>query len=192
MYVKNREMRPAASLAVKILGRLKSTAFATNSMLSSRQGRQRWKKLVCERDLSKFGKSIKSLEANLVWSAVSHDFEAVRPRLLRCVDRLRSVSDAVKALKLLDGCILDTFRRKDSPGDELAGEPVHADDEACSPVAASPVVRSISAVEVPKASVNKTSVLKQMEASGPLLAGGVGGALVVGLGQTPKPALERP
>ena len=46
LYVKNREMRPAASLAVKILGRLKSTAFAHNGMLSSRQGRQRWKKLV--------------------------------------------------------------------------------------------------------------------------------------------------
>ena len=183
LYVKNREMRPAASLAVKILGRLKSTAFAHNGMLSSRQGRQRWKKLVCERDLSKFGKSIKSLEANLVWSAVTQDFEAVRPRLLRCVDRLRSVSDAVKALKLLDGCILDTFRRKASPRDELAAHPVHGDVVARSPVAPSPIVRSISAVEMPpKASVNETSVWKQMEASRRLIAGRVGGALVPGQG----------
>ena len=178
LYVKNREMRPAASLAVRIVGGLKSTAFAHNGMLSSRQGRQRWKKLVCERDLSKFGKSIKSLEENLVWSAVTHDFETVRPQLLLFAERLRSVNDAVKALKLLDGCILDSYRRKVLPRDELNGRQLNLQDVA---LASSPVVRSISAVEMPKVgvndtSVNDTSVRRQVEASRRLIAGRVIGA----------------
>ena len=173
LYVKNREMRPAASLAVRIVGGLKSTAFAHNGMLSSRQGRQRWKKLVCERDLSKFGKSIKSLEENLVWSAVTQDFETVRPQLLLFAERLRSVNDAVKALKLLDGCILDSYRRKVLPRDELNGDQRNLQDVA---LASSPVVRSISAVEMPKAGVKDTSVRRQVEASRRLVAGRVGGA----------------
>jgi len=173
LYVKNREMRPAASLAVRIVGGLKSTAFAHTGMLSSRQGRQRWKKLVCERDLSKFGKSIKSLEENLVWSAVTQDFETVRPQLLLFAERLRSVNDAVKALKLLDGCILDSYRRKVLPRDELNGDQRNLQDVA---LASSPVVRSISAVEMPKAGVKDTSVRRQVEASRRLVAGRVGGA----------------
>jgi hypothetical protein len=142
-------------------------------MLSSRQGRQRWKKLVCERDLSKFGKSIKSLEENLVWSAVTQDFETVRPQLLLFAERLRSVNDAVKALKLLDGCILDSYRRKVLPRDELNGDQRNLQDVA---LASSPVVRSISAVEMPKAGVKDTSVRRQVEASRRLVAGRVGGA----------------
>ena len=112
VYVKHKKMRPAALLAVRIISRLKSTAFAHNGMLSSRQGRQRWKTMACDRDLSKFGKLIKTLEANLVWSAVTPDFDALRHELLESAENLSSVMDAVKALQLLDSCILDSFRRK--------------------------------------------------------------------------------
>ena len=87
VHVKHVEMRCAARLAVRIISRLKSTAFANNGILSTRQGRQRWKKLACDRDLSKFGKSIKSLEANLVWSAVTADFDHMRQQLLHSVVR---------------------------------------------------------------------------------------------------------
>ena len=78
VHVKHEEMRPAATLAVRMIASLKSTAFAHNGMLSTRQGRERWKRLTCERDLLKFGKSIKSLEENLVWGAVKQDFDGMR------------------------------------------------------------------------------------------------------------------
>ena len=114
MHVKHEEMRPAATLAVRMIASLKSTAFAHNGMLSTRQGRERWKRLTCERDLLKFGKSIKSLEENLVWGAVKQDFDGMRKQLLRSLENFRTVNDAVEALRLLDTCILDSFRRKGS------------------------------------------------------------------------------
>jgi hypothetical protein len=131
--IKHSIMKPAALLAVSMMNSLKSTAFANNGMLSTKQGRQKWKRLACERDLAKFGKSIKCLEANLVWGAVTRDFDDVRQQLLHGAGNLQRVDDAVKALTLLDGCILDSFRRKTSArsddGQGDGGDPDDHDDD---------------------------------------------------------------
>ena len=110
VHVKHVEMRCAARLAVRIISRLKSTAFANNGILSTRQGRQRWKKLACDRDLSKFGKSIKSLEANLVWSAVTKDFDDMRPELLHSVVRQLEHFNRILV------CVIFCTRSRDFPG----------------------------------------------------------------------------
>jgi len=145
VHVKHREMRPAALLAVQIINRLKSTAFANNGMLSSRQGRQRWKKKACEQDLSEFGKSIKHLETNLVWSAVTHNFEQVRHQLLETANNLASVDDAVKALELLDSCILDSFRRKSTkPPGSLACHDDEEEEDGAGGARMSPTARGVA------------------------------------------------